>query len=112
MASLGGEVCSNFIFVGVITNPTETILGVKGVCFTFQFRVTAHRSGEVKVGGPETAGHTTCSQKQREMNVYVLTALLDLFHSYTVQGSAHELVPCIHRVGFPIQLTLTGRTTG
>lgn len=89
MASLGGEVCSNFIFVGVITNPTETILGVKGVCFTFQFRVTAHQSGEVKVGGPETAGHTTCSQKQREMNVYVLTALLDLFHSYTVHGTTH-----------------------
>lgn len=107
-------VCSSFIAVGVISTLTEITLGLRvgGVVAAYSSRSQLVRAGKSRWEGLETAGHTTFSQEQRDMNECMLTHQLDLFHSYTAQGSAHEMVPPKHRVGVLTQLTLTGRTTG
>lgn len=112
-ASLGGLL--EFYFCWCDKHPDWNQLRDKGGLF--QLTVPGHSSLEqgnqgVWGGGQETAGHTMFSQEQTEMNVCMLPDQLGFFHSYTVQGSAHDIVLPIHRVGFPTQLTLTGRKTG
>lgn len=109
--SLG--VCSSFIAVGMIGTLTEVTLGLRGGgVAAYSSRSQLVRAGKSRWEGLETAGHTTFSQEQRDMNECMLTHQLDLFHSYTAQGSAHEMVPPKYRVGGPTQLTLTGGTAG
>lgn len=81
----------------MISNPTEIHLGEKGVCFTLQFQVIAHLSAEAKVGGTGDSWPRHIQSRAERNECLCITTQLDLFHSYTIQGLAHEMAPPIYR---------------